>query len=204
MKRSLVLSALAAAVLAMPLAAQERTGPAVSLTPYVGYMMFGDFFEGPLGTGLTTKSAPVYGGQLGVGLTDNLSLVGNVAYGTSEWQVRAPIIGGISLGDAKVLLYDAGLEYKLPVGTTGLTPLVHVGAGAMRLSVDNSLVKTSGTTFAGNAGVGFDYQVSRAVGLKLMATDYIAKADFREATGLPVDGKVAHNFVLSAGVRLGF
>lgn len=204
MKRSSVLSLLAAFVLAAPLVAQERSGPSVSVTPYVGYMMFGDFFDGPLGTGLTTKSAPVYGGQLGVGITPNLSLVGNVAYGTSKWQVRAPIVGGISLGDAKVLLYDAGLQLKLPVGASGLTPLVQVGAGAMRLSVDNSLVKTTGTSFAGNAGVGFDYQVGRAVGLKLMATDYIAKADFREATGLPVDGKVAHNFVISAGVRLGF
>lgn len=210
MKRYLVRSVLAvAAVVSMATAsraqAQEVSGtPAISLTPYVGYMVFGSFLDGPLGTSLSSDNAAVFGGQLGVGLTDHLSLVGNVAYGESKWNVDVPIIGGVSLGDAKVLLYDAGLQVKMPMGAGGITPFLQGGAGAMRLSVDNSLVKASGTNFAGNVGAGVDVQLARAIGLRLMAKDYIGKVDFKEATGIPVDGKVAHNFVLSAGVKIGF
>lgn len=204
MKRYLVLAMLASAAVAAPLGAQERSAPAISLTPYVGYMVFGDFLDGPLGTSLSSDNAAVFGGQLGIGLTDNLSLVGNVAYGESKWNIRVPIIGGISVGDANVLLYDAGLQLKMPMGAGGVTPFLQAGAGAMRLAVDNSVVKTSGTSFAGNVGAGVDVQVARALGLRLMAKDYIGKVDFKEATGLPVDGKVSHNFVLSAGVKIGF
>lgn len=210
MKRYLVRSVLAVAAVvsfAAPASAQlatERGTPAISLTPYVGYMVFGDFLDGPLGTSLSSDNAMVFGGQVGLGLTKNIALVGNVAYGESKWSVRVPILGGISLGDANVLLYDAGLQLMMPVGTGGITPFLQGGAGAMKLSVDNSLVKTSGTNFVGNVGAGVDVQLARAIGLRLMAKDYIGKVDFQEATGIPVEGDVAHNFVLSAGVKIGF
>ena len=213
MKRYMVRSALAMAAvvsvastaLASRAGAQETSGtPAISLTPYVGYMVFGSFLDGPLGTSLSSDNAAVFGGQLGIGLTDNLALVGNVAYGESKWNVDVPIIGGVSLGDAKVLLYDASLQLKMPVGAGGISPFLQGGAGAMRLSVDNAVVKASGTNFAANVGAGVDVQLARAIGLRLMAKDYIGKVDFKEATGIPVNGKTAHNFVLSAGVKIGF
>jgi hypothetical protein len=36
-----------------------------------------------------------------------------------------------------------------------------------------------------------------------MAKDYIGKFDVREATAVDVEAKTAHNWTVSAGVRLG-
>ncbi|HJU65112.1 MAG TPA: outer membrane beta-barrel protein [Gemmatimonadaceae bacterium] len=203
----------ASVAIATPLQAQygapASTSP-IKVTPYVGYMIFGDYFDGPLGTSLTSKNAPVYGGQLELSLGRNVALVGNVGYSKSEWQVDLPIVGGLSLGDASVLLYDGSVQLKLPMGLAGassVTPLVQVGAGAIRHSLDNSVVDASTTNFAFNAGLGLDYQVTRALGVRLMAKDYIGKLDLD--LDLPdvvpgLDSKVAHNVVLSLGVNFGF
>src|SRR5439155_26628356 len=53
--------------LASSAAAQVST-PRTSLhvTPYAGYMVFGDYLKGPLGTSLTNAPGPIYGAQLGL------------------------------------------------------------------------------------------------------------------------------------------
>jgi hypothetical protein len=195
---------------ALPLQAQY-TAPAttspIRVTPYAGYMIFGDYFDGPLGTSLTNKNAPFYGGQLELALTRNVSLVGNVGYSKSEWQVAAPIVGGLSLGDASIWLYDGSVQLKLPTlgAASSVTPLVQVGAGAIRYALDNSLVDASSTDFAFNAGLGLDYQVSRAFGVRLMAKDYIGKLGLELPDVLPgLERKTAHNVALSVGVNIGF
>ena len=57
----------------------RAAGHLFELTPYAGYMKFGNLVDGPLGTSITTAAGPIYGAQLGVNLTKNVTLIGNVA-----------------------------------------------------------------------------------------------------------------------------
>ena len=74
MKKLFVGAALVAAV-AAPLAAQSSvvTGqPSVfSVTPYVGYMAYGDHFETPAGAEFTNDNAAIYGVQVGIDMSPN-------------------------------------------------------------------------------------------------------------------------------------
>lgn len=205
MRKSLVLAVASVAVVATSLSAQRTArSPVFRITPYAGYMVFGDQLDGPLGTSLRNANSPLYGAQLGIDLAKHVSVVGNVGYATSDWNVKVPIVGGIRVGDANVLLYDAGLQFSLPLGVSAVKPIFQVGAGAMRYSSQIGPVKTESTNFALNAGVGLDYQINRSLGVRLLARDYVGKFDFKEATGLGLEGKTAHNVALSVGVGIGF
>ena len=57
---------------------------------------------------------------------------------------------------------------------------------------------------AGNVGLGADLALGDAVGLRLMAKDYVGKFDFKDATTLDVQSQTAHNWALTAGLRFNF
>ena len=180
-------------------------GISLEIAPYAGYMMFGKMIEGPIGTSISNANSPLYGAQLGLGLTPSIALVGNVAYASSDLKVGVPFLGGITVGNTKVLLYDGSLQFRLPTaGTLGISPFVQLGAGAIRYEVENGLINANATNLAYNAGVGFDYQLSRNIGVRLLAKDYIGKFDFKDATTFDVEGKTAHNVALSLGLKFGF
>jgi hypothetical protein len=101
-------------------------------------------------------------------------------------------------------MYDAGLRLRLPIsGLVGISPFVQAGAGAMRQNLRVDPVATHATNFAYNVGAGVDVPLGQRLGLQLMAKDYIGKFDAREATSVNVGAKTAHNWTVSAGVRLG-
>ena len=208
--------ALAAALLATvpALAAAQSRGASplaastvFQATPYVGYMFFGDYLSGPLGTSVTNAPAPVFGAQLGMKLAPNLSLIGNVATASSDIQAGVPILGGVSLAQSRVQMFDAGLELALPLTSmsgTAMTPFIQAGAGAMRYDITQSFITTSSTNFAANVGLGADVSVGRGVGVRVMAKDYIGQFDLQQATYLDVGTNTTQSFAFSAGVRLSF
>ncbi len=209
LKRYLLTSSTAGLIfLAAPLAAQQAPRQQfLSLTPYAGYMVFGDFLEGPVGATLSNANGMVYGAQLGVNLTRNIALVGNVARASADLEVGVPFLGGFSVGNSSAWLYDGGIQLSAPLGGLSvlpITPFVQVGAGAIRFDVENALLRTDATNFAFNAGVGADIGITPNLGLRLMAKDYMGKFDFEEASSLDLGGKLAHNWALSAGVKLAF
>lgn len=202
---SLWAGAVAALLISAPLHAQNGGTASIGITPYAGYMKFGNIVNGPLGSGLRNAGSAVYGAELGLGLTRNLTLVGNVGYARPNLQVGVPVIGGLSVGEGSVLLYDAGLRLSVPLqsGALPITPFVQAGAGGIRQEMRLAPVKTRSTNFAYNVGAGVDLALSRRLGLQVMAKDYIGKFDARQATAINVDTKTTHNWAVSAGVRLG-
>lgn len=184
----------------------SETIPAPSITPYGGYMVFGNIVNGPLGTSLGTTASPVYGAQVNLPLGSTLSLVGNLAYSQPNLRAGIPILGGIDFGQADVWMYDAGLQFSAPVmtGQRAITPFVQAGVGGMKYNVQVSGVNTNASNLAFNAGVGADLPLAQNIGLRVMAKDYIGKFDINQATSIDYSAKNTNNVALSAGLKLGF
>ncbi len=217
MNRRIVIAGMfaAVAVVSQSAEAQRRGGrrmpvidetPAPSVSPYAGYMMFGDIVKGPLGTKLSSSSGPVYGAQANLPLGSTLSVVGNLAYSEPDLRFGVPILGGITFGKSKVWMYDAGLQFSAPTrrGEQSIAPFLQVGAGGMKYDVDVAGINRSATNVAFNAGLGVDVPLMQNLGLRLFAKDYIGKFDVNEASGIDYEAKTTHNIAVSAGLKLQF
>jgi hypothetical protein len=208
-RRSLLIAAAVSLTSAASTFAQSSPTPTVfQITPYVGYMVFGDYLKGPVGTSLSNAPGVVYGAQAGIAIAPNLSLIGNLGYTNSDLKVGIPILGGISVGHSSMLIYDADLEYSFGApkpGSTPISPFVQAGVGAISYNIDEGdIIQTNATNFAGNVGVGADFAVGNGMALRVMAKDYIGQFNFQDATGFGISGATAHNFAFSAGLKLNF
>ena len=183
-----------------------QTIPSPSITPYGGYMVFGDILNGPLGTRLSSSAAPVYGAQVNLPLGSTLSIVGNVAYSQPNLQIGVPILGGLGVGKSSIWMYDAGLQFSAPVmtGQRSIIPFVQAGVGAMKYDVQVAGFSRNASNIAFNAGIGADLPLAQNIGLRVMAKDYIGKFDVNEATSIDYTAKNSNNVALSAGLKLGF
>ena len=201
-------SSLALAALAMTAVTADAQGRSTArITPYVGFLASGSIASGPFGFEIGNAGAPLYGLQLGVNVTPNIAIVGNVGYSDTEIQAGLPIIGGLSLADSKVLMYDGGVQLRFPAVTrtgTGLVPFIEGGVGAIRHDITVGPVNTTSTNVAFTAGGGVDLQLTNALGLRLMAKDHMSRFDYGEAIGIANEGRRAHNWVLGLGLNLGW
>jgi opacity protein-like surface antigen len=196
---------LAATLGALPLAAQQAKPTVFDVTPYAGYMMFGKMIEGPIGTSVSSGSGPVYGAQMSLTMSKNIALYGNVGYSSTDLKVGIPIIGGLDVGSSKALLYDGGVELRIPMqAASTVTPFVQGGIGGMRYDVSSSFLSTNASNVAYNFGGGVDVKLSPNFGVKVMAKDYLGKFDFKEATSFNLNGNMMNNVALTLGVHFGF
>ncbi len=190
-----------------PLQMRAQTGLGIggSVTPYAGYLITGQWYDGPVGTSLSTANTPMIGAQLSIPLAAGLSLTGNVGYASGDVRVGLPIIGGVNVGSNRMWVYDAGLELGgLARGGQGIAPFVQGGIGGMTNNIQNRLLNIQSTNLMYSAGVGVDVGVSRNIALRIQAKDYIGRFDSQEAVGVTSRGNLSHNWALSAGVKLAF
>jgi hypothetical protein len=203
MIQRIVLSSFAAATFLGSSALAQSSAPRVEVTPYAGYMLFGDFIDGPVGTSIGNAGGALIGAQLGVAITPNVAVVGNVARASGDINLGIPFLDGITVGSSSAWMFDGALQLGLPLAGTAFKPFVQLGAGAMRHSVKIGL-SSDATNFVGTLGAGADLGLTRNIGLRLMAKDYIGRFDVREATTIDYKPDVAHNFGLSAGLKIAF
>ena len=211
---SLALATLAVGTLAISQSAAAQapgslaTGKLFEATPYAGYVLFGDYLSGPLGTSVTNAPAPLVGIQLGMKIAPNVSVVGNLAAANSDVQAGVPYFGGISIAKSSVVMYDAGLQLDLPFTTmTGLalSPFIQGGVGAMHYNItESSMLSTSATNLAGNVAIGADIGIGNGVALRLMAKDYIGQFDFQDAIAYGASSNTTQSFAFNAGVKFSF
>lgn len=185
-----------------PLSAQRSRDPSLKITPYAGYMSFGSLVSGPMGSRLTNGTGAVYGGQITVPVNRAVALYGNLAYSNPGLEIGVPILGGVSVGQSSVLMYDGGIQ--LTAATRGIAPFIQAGIGGMKYNFDLSPLHVSATNLAYNVGAGADVPLARNFGLRLMAKDYIGKFDARDVVGINVNTRTTHNLAASVGVTLGF
>ena len=177
------------------------------VTPYVGYMVFGSYLSGPLGSSVTSAPAQIYGAQLGMKIAPNFSLIGNLAAASSDIQVGLPYLGGVSIAQNDVVLYDAGLQLDIPMTSAygvAFSPFIQGSVGGIRNNITQSFVSTTATNLAGNVGIGADIAVGNGVGLRLMAKDYIGSFNFQQATSFDINGGTTQSFAFTAGARFSF
>jgi opacity protein-like surface antigen len=213
-------AALMAAPMSTPLAAQMPGDPATSgasvyVQPYVGYIRYGNLFRFNDGSQYTNENGPIYGVQAGFSFTPMISLIGNFNFNESKFQVEnsANEANNVS-GDVGVYMYDANLQFRLPFITnmTGswIAPLAQVGAGQTRYTLSGNRLdddqRINSTTL--NWGLGGDFQLTPAIGMRLMAKDYITNLNWDDVTEVSFSrdsrDSRAHNWVFSLGLNLGF
>ena len=194
----------------LPSAAAQAPRPnshTLEILPTAGYLAFGTYFTGPSDIRFSNQDGVGYGGQIAVSLWRNLSLVGSVLHGTSDWSFESvPILGSITVGGASLWFYDVGLRYSVPLGAASpVSAIGQLGAGAIRYSVENVLLSERATNFAVAAGVGLAARLRQRISLQGLVKDYIASfrsVDDVEAFG--VEGRRAHTlaFLIGLGLRL--
>ena len=186
-------------------ATNAQRGGGASLTPYAGYLVTGNWYDGPVGTSLSTTNAPMVGAQGSLPLSRGIALVGNLAYASGDLRVGLPLIGGVNVGTAKTWLYDASLEFGgLSARGAGIAPFVSGGIGGMTNNIHNTLFSTRASNVAYTAALGIDLGLSPGIGLRVQAKDWIGRFNSAQAVGFRAQGNLAHNWALTGGAKISF
>ena len=219
MRKFLVTAGLLAAV-AAPMQAQTPGEPVTSgqasfyVSPYAGYMWFGDLFDFGNDIEYTNDDAAVYGVQAGVSFSPNFSLIGNFARSKSRFELQSNNTADQPVSDEMaVFLYDANLQFRVPFIAnrmgSWLAPVGQIGVGAVKYTFDTDDVASEGeTNVAFNFGLGADFQLMKAIGARIMIKDYITSLGWTSADNVDftdnVEDNVAHNWALTFGLNFGF
>jgi opacity protein-like surface antigen len=203
----------------------ESTLPAFQISLMAGYMDFGRYIYGPLGTNVLVPNGPMFDGQASLSLTRNVAIYGELGYASSPQHLSPDGTGGLFEGgsSAGFLLYDGGLQLMAPFKAEDrhwLVPFIQAGAGGVNYRLYSPTTGNPGTDsrFAWNGGVGLDYHFTRQVGLRLMAKDYIAMFNVPHTVTETVytpggpNAETVHitsqnnnnNYAFTAGLNIGF
>lgn len=204
---------------AMPLQAQMTGQPVTSgqsslyVGPYAGYMFFGDLFETQGNVEYQNDNGPIFGGQVGISLSPNFTILGNLGYVRSHFEFsNLPGTDSRVSSDVGVWLYDANLQFRVPFIAnrmgSWIAPFAQVGAGAIKWTPDVDDLQSAGNTnVAFNFGLGGDFQLTKALGARVMVKDYITSLEWNNDDTIRENlnnGQTSHNWGLTFGLNFGF
>ena len=178
-----------------------------AIVPFGGYLIGENFVEGPLNTSLGGVGAPLYGAQLSFPLAPGVSLVGTAGYASGDLEVGVPLLGGLSIGDNRTMVFDGSVELRpdsWEADGKRFIPIVQFGGGAMHRELSVMGVTAKSTDFMVSGGLGADMPLSSNMAIRVMAKDYYGKADFGSVGPLTAKTKDLHTLGLSAGLRFSF
>jgi opacity protein-like surface antigen len=229
MRKILVGAVLAATVASAPSFAQNagtpvtRGGGSLFVSPYAGYITFGELADLGGDAEFSLEDGFVFGGQAGFSFSPNVAVIGNLGYTKSKFVAKDIATGtgtqDINLfndQDLGVFMYDATLQLKLPFLANSLgsniAPFVQGGLGQVRYSYDvDDLFDDSQTetSLYIPVGVGVDVNVRERLGLRFMVRDHITSDQFKNLDDLNNtyrNGRsdTAHNFTYTVGLNFGF
>ena len=221
MKKLFVSAALLGATLVASPAAAQSTGEPVTaghgsfyVSPYAGYMIFGNLFTFADGTEYSNEDGGLYGVQAGFSFSPNFSLIGNFGYTKSKFTLENENTSTNTSGDIGIFLYDANLQFRIPFVSdmtrdSWIAPIFQAGVGAIKYTADTDDFNSDGKTdVAFNFGIGTDFQLMKTVGIRLMAKDYVTSLSWTDPENVnfrdDVDGNTAHNIALTVGLNFGF
>ena len=179
--------------------------------PYAGYMMFGDLFDFPGPAEQSVENSALFGAQAGINLSPSVALLGNLGYAKSAFTLENDATGTSDRisGDLGIFLYDASLQFRIPMGNARISPLAQVGVGAIKytLDTDDLFGESTSNDIAFNVGLGADVAIARGIALRLMAKDYITSLSWNDFEDVDFDDNagenVAHNIGLTLGLHIG-
>ena len=74
----------------------------------------------------------------------------------------------------------------------------------MTNDIKNSLFDVRASNIAYTGGVGLDIGVAQSFALRVQAKDWVSRFNSEDAVGFRAEGNLAHNWALTAGVKLTF
>jgi len=186
-------------------AARAQVGVGASITPYAGYLVTGHWFDGPVGTSISSSNQPMVGAQANIPLSRGVALVSNVAYSSGDLRVGLPLIGGVNVGSSNSWMYDAALELGgLSGRKIGIAPFIAGGVGGMTNDVKVALFNARATNLAYTGAIGVDIGLTPGFGLRVQAKDWVSRFNTEQAVGFRTNGNLAHNWALTGGAKISF
>jgi opacity protein-like surface antigen len=182
--------------------------PTVTITPYVGYANFNHYIDGPLGSSASGSGAALTGAQINLNFNPYVALVGNLAYANTGLVFFVPG-GEPTRGSSGVWLYDGDVQFSAPFrGMRGqiIKPFVQLGLGAINYTTQNDLGSASASSFAFNYGAGVDFPITRSIGIRILAKDYVAR--WYDGGYITPDGyavatdQLTNNVAITGGLRV--
>jgi hypothetical protein len=176
----------------------------------IGYLTSGSYFTGPASTSFDNTDAAAVMLQAGIRVHRFFDLIIAGAYAEPEWRLSGvPLVGSVRLPGARLLLADASLRGRLPLGGSShpVSLLAQAGAGLAHYAIATSLlgnrIEDNATNFAAVLGAGIQAPLAGRVGLELLAKDYIASfKSVRDLEAFGVEGRRAHTVVVAASVKI--
>ena len=229
MRKILVGAVVAAAMTAAPVFAQNAGtpvtsgGPSLFLSPYAGYVTFGELADLGGDAEFSLEDGFVYGAQAGFSFSPNIAIIGNLGYTKSKFVAKDIQTGtgqqDINVAnnqDVGVFMYDATLQFKLPFLANALgsniAPFAQAGLGAIRYNYDVDDLfdgAEAETNLQIPLALGVDVNVRPALGLRFMVRDHITSQSFKQFDDLNNTfrdnrANTAHNFTYTVGLNFGF
>jgi hypothetical protein len=186
--------------------ATSSSSPSVELSLLTGHLDYGTYFTGPGGIRFSNEDGLGYGGQLSFRVWRNLSVVGSVLHGSSNWRFEEiPLVGLVTLNGAKLWLFDVGPRLMVPLGSTVPVALIaQATIGAIHYAVDNPLFAGETPNLAFSGGAGLVVQLGGRARVQALVKDYVASfRSVKDAEFLGVEGRRAHTIAVLIGLGLG-